>query len=56
MMDKAMRIFSSVGKTVIVDNEDLIDAVTAVSGSGPAYFFALMEEMIKSGARFGAAC
>jgi pyrroline-5-carboxylate reductase len=47
MMDKAMRIFSSVGKTVIVDNEDLIDAVTAVSGSGPAYFFLLMEAMIK---------
>jgi pyrroline-5-carboxylate reductase len=53
MMNKAMRIFASVGKTVIVDNEDLIDAVTAVSGSGPAYFFALMEEMIKAGHRMG---
>ena len=47
MMDRAMKIFSSVGKAVIVDNEDLIDAVTAVSGSGPAYFFLLMEEMIR---------
>ena len=47
MMDRAMKIFSSVGKAVIVDNEDLIDVVTAVSGSGPAYFFLLMEEMIR---------
>jgi len=53
MMDKAMKIFSAVGKTVIVDNEDLIDAVTAVSGSGPAYFFALMEEMIKAAGDLG---
>jgi pyrroline-5-carboxylate reductase len=53
MMEKAMRIFSAVGKTVIVDNEDLIDAVTAVSGSGPAYFFLLMEEMIRAGRDMG---
>jgi pyrroline-5-carboxylate reductase len=53
MMDKAMRIFSAVGKMVIVENEDLIDAVTAVSGSGPAYFFAMMEEMIKAGQDLG---
>jgi pyrroline-5-carboxylate reductase len=48
MMGKALQIFSAVGKTVIVDNEDLIDAVTVVSGSGPAYFFLLMEEMIRA--------
>jgi pyrroline-5-carboxylate reductase len=53
VMDKAMKIFSAVGKTVIVDNEDLIDAVTAVSGSGPAYFFLLMEEMIRVGRDMG---
>jgi pyrroline-5-carboxylate reductase len=53
MLDKAMRIFSAVGKTVIVDNEELIDAVTAVSGSGPAYFFAMMEEMIRAGHNMG---
>ena len=47
MMDKAMKIFSAVGKTVIVANEDLIDVVTAISGSGPAYFFLLMEEMVR---------
>lgn len=53
MMERAMKIFSAVGKTVIVDNEDLIDVVTAVSGSGPAYFFALMEEMIRAGYDMG---
>jgi len=53
MLDKAISIFSSVGKAVIVDDEDLIDAVTAVSGSGPAYYFLLMEEMIKAGVQLG---
>ncbi len=53
MLDTAVTIFSSVGKAVLVDNEDLIDAVTAVSGSGPAYFFLLMEEMIKAGVELG---
>lgn len=53
MLDTAVTIFSSVGKAVLVDDEDLIDAVTALSGSGPAYFFLLMEEMIKAGVELG---
>ena len=53
MMEKAMSIFSAVGKAVIVDDEGLIDAVTAVSGSGPAYYFLLMEEMIKTAGQLG---
>jgi pyrroline-5-carboxylate reductase len=53
LLEKAMSIFSSVGKAVVVDNEDLIDAVTALSGSGPAYYFLLMEEMIKAGVELG---
>ncbi len=52
-LDKAVTIFSSVGKAVVVDDEDLIDSVTAVSGSGPAYFFLLMEEMTRAGIRLG---
>jgi pyrroline-5-carboxylate reductase len=52
-LDKAMSIFSAVGKAVVVDDEDLIDAVTAVSGSGPAYYFLLMEEMIKTAIQLG---
>jgi len=53
MLQKAKSVFSAVGKAVVVDDEDLIDAVTAVSGSGPAYFFLLMEEMMKAGIELG---
>lgn len=50
---KAQRIFEAVGVAVFVEDEGLIDAVTAVSGSGPAYFFLLMEEMIKTAIQLG---
>jgi len=53
LLEKAVSICSSVGKAVVVDNEDLIDAVTAVSGSGPAYYFLLMEEMVNAGIKLG---
>ncbi len=36
-----------------VDNEQLMDTVTAVSGSGPAYFFLLMEMIAESGNSMG---
>jgi pyrroline-5-carboxylate reductase len=39
----AQLILSAVGATVWLNGEDKLDAVTAVSGSGPAYFFYLME-------------
>jgi pyrroline-5-carboxylate reductase len=53
MLDKAISIFSAVGKAVVVEDEGLIDTVTAVSGSGPAYYFLLMEEMIKAAVESG---
>jgi pyrroline-5-carboxylate reductase len=40
------------GKVISIE-ENLQDAVTALSGSGPAYFFAFVEEMIKSGISLG---
>lgn len=49
----AISIFNAVGKSVVVDKECLIDTVTAVSGSGPAYFFLLMEQMISAGVKLG---
>jgi len=52
-LEKALTIFSAVGKAVVVEDEGLIDTVTAVSGSGPAYYFLLMEEMIKAGVSLG---
>jgi len=42
---RAQDLLSSAGATVWVDREDLVDAVTAVSGSGPAYAFLLAEAM-----------
>ena len=48
----ARRIFESGAKVVEV-SEEKIDAVTAVSGSGPAYFFFLAEEMIQAGIEMG---
>ena len=53
LLEKAVTVFSSVGKAIVVDHEDLIGAVTAVSGSGPAYYFLLMEAMTKAGVELG---
>ena len=52
-LERAKALFGAVGKTVLLDDEGLIDAVTAVSGSGPAYFFLLMEEMVRSAEELG---
>lgn len=41
----AETVLAGAGQTLWVDREDDLDAVTATSGSGPAYFFALMEAM-----------
>ncbi len=46
-------LMSAVGTTVWVESEDAIDAVTAVSGSGPAYFFLFMEAMQEAAADLG---
>ncbi len=48
-------ILEAVGLAVWLDTEAQIDAVTAVSGSGPAYFFLLMEAMIATGIELGLA-
>ena len=47
------KLFACVGQAVIVDSEALINAVTAVSGSGPAYYYLLMEKMIDTGVALG---
>lgn len=43
--DCAESVMRAVGLTVWVDDESMLDAVTALSGSGPAYFFLFMEAM-----------
>ncbi|MGB1106999.1 MAG: pyrroline-5-carboxylate reductase dimerization domain-containing protein, partial [Candidatus Puniceispirillaceae bacterium] len=49
----AKTLLSAVGSVVILDDESLMDAVTAVSGSGPAYVFLLAEAMTAAGVRAG---
>jgi pyrroline-5-carboxylate reductase len=51
-LEQARRIFSAAAQVIDV-REEQIDAVTAVSGSGPAYFFYLVEQMIRAGAELG---
>lgn len=50
---QADELLSAVGLVVWVDQEAQIDAVTAVSGSGPAYFFLLIEAMTDAGVKLG---
>lgn len=47
------QILAATGLTIWVNSEAQIDAVTAVSGSGPAYFFYMMESMIRAGKNLG---
>lgn len=49
----AEQILSAVGLTLWVEQESQLDAVTAVSGSGPAYFFAFIEAMQAAGEKLG---
>ena len=47
------QILGSVGACFWVKDEDMINAVTALSGSGPAYFFLMIESMTKAGIALG---
>ena len=49
----AESILRAVGLVIWVEDEDLMDAVTALSGSGPAYFFLFMEAMQAAGMELG---
>ena len=49
----AEAMLRSVGTAIWLDNEDQMDAVTALSGSGPAYFFYMMETMEKGAMKMG---
>lgn len=51
--DLAENILRAVGISLWVDNESELDAVTAVSGSGPAYFFLMMEAMEQAAVQMG---
>ncbi|MFM2274737.1 MAG: hypothetical protein RL211_609 [Pseudomonadota bacterium] len=51
--NKVEQVIASTGDFLWVNNEDQLDAVTAISGSGPAYMFYFMEAMTAAGAEMG---
>jgi pyrroline-5-carboxylate reductase len=50
---RAQRIFDAGGHTIVIDDEPQMDAVTAVSGTGPAYFYFFVETLTEAGRRAG---
>ena len=49
----AREIFDQVGVTVVVDKEDLMDVVTGLSGSGPAFLFVIIDALSDAGVQQG---
>ena len=51
--DMAEKIMTAVGQVIWLDSESKMDAVTAVSGTGPTYFYLLIDCMIEAGIKSG---
>jgi pyrroline-5-carboxylate reductase len=51
-MELAQRLFETVGRTVLVDEKHM-DAVTGLSGSGPAYIYIIIEALAEAGVKVG---
>ena len=47
------RLLNSTGRSVYLEDESLLNGVTALSGSGPAYFYYIVDAMIKAGTEMG---
>lgn len=49
----AMAIFNSVGKSIFIEENILMDAITGLSGSGPAYIFLIVDALADAGVKMG---
>ena len=52
-LDYIENLFSAVGKAVVLDDEAQIDIVTSISGSGPAFFYKVMNDIARAGEKLG---
>jgi pyrroline-5-carboxylate reductase len=52
-VDLAMAIFNSVGRCIFLEENNLMDAVTGLSGSGPAYIFLIVDALCDAGVKVG---
>lgn len=50
---RAQRIFEAGGRSIVLEEESQLDAVTAISGSGPAYYYYFTEALIEAGVKAG---
>ena len=50
---KVEKMLSTTGREIMVEEESMLDAVTALSGSGPAYFYYIVKHMIEAGKAMG---
>ena len=51
-LEQVCSIFNSIGKSVVVE-ENQMDIVTAISGSGPAFFYKVMNDIARAGEKLG---
>ena len=52
-LDFIQKLLSTIGKCIVVEDEAQIDIVTAISGSGPAFFYKVINEIARAGEKLG---
>jgi pyrroline-5-carboxylate reductase len=50
---KVENLINATGRSIFLENEAMLDAVTALSGSGPAYFYYVVKAMVEAGKQMG---
>ena len=52
-IDFVKNLLSTIGKCIVVDNESQMDILTAISGSGPAFFYKVINDIARAGEKLG---